>query len=174
MDRLKIPDGEPIESTMVSKAIENAQKRVEGQNFQIRKRLLEFDDVMNKQRQVIYSLRRDILEGANLQEELKQWLYDVSLFYIDKYAPAEEYQEKWELKELEKSFKEWLGVDVKIPEDREWDRKELEDHIFEQLEQFYKNKEEQAGSQVMREFERYITPRFLILYGRNTSICLTD
>jgi len=161
MDRLKIPDGEPIESTMVSKAIENAQKRVEGQNFQIRKRLLEFDDVMNKQRQVIYSLRRDILEGANLQEELKQWLYDVSLFYIDKYAPAEEYQEKWELKELEKSFKEWLGVDVKIPEDREWDRKELEDHIFEQLEQFYKNKEEQAGSQVMREFERYITLQVL-------------
>jgi len=116
---------------------------------------------MNKQRQVIYSLRRDILEGANLQEELKQWLYDVSLFYIDKYAPAEEYQEKWELKELEKSFKEWLGVDVKIPEDREWDRKELEDHIFEQLEQFYKNKEEQAGSQVMREFERYITLQVL-------------
>ncbi|WP_457621707.1 preprotein translocase subunit SecA [Persephonella sp.] len=161
MDRLKIPDGEPIESTMVSKAIENAQKRVEGQNFQIRKRLLEFDDVMNKQRQVIYSLRRDILEGANLQEELKQWLYDVSLFYIDKYAPAEEYQEKWELKELEKSFKEWLGVDIKIPEDREWDRKELEDHIFEQLEQFYKNKEEQAGSSVMREFERYITLQVL-------------
>ncbi len=161
MDRLKIPDGEPIESTMVSKAIENAQKRVEGQNFQIRKRLLEFDDVMNKQRQVIYSLRRDILEGVNLQDELKQWLYDVSLYYIDKYAPAEEYQEKWELKELEKSFKEWLGIEINIPEDREWDRKELEDHIFEQLEQYYKNKEDLAGSSVMREFERYITLQVL-------------
>ncbi|WP_457640996.1 preprotein translocase subunit SecA [Persephonella sp.] len=161
MDRLKIPDGEPIESTMVSKAIENAQKRVEGQNFQIRKRLLEFDDVMNKQRQVIYALRRDILEGVNLQDELKQWLYDVALYYIDKYAPAEEYQEKWDLEELEKSFKEWLGVEIDIPKDKEWDRKELEDYIFEKLEDFYRKKEEQAGSSVVREFERYITLQVL-------------
>ena len=156
MDRLKIPEGEPIESTMVSKAIENAQKRVEGQNFQIRKRLLEFDDVMNKQRQVIYSLRRDVLEGINLKEELKQWLYDVALTFIDKYAPAEEYQEKWDLKELKASFKEWLGVDIDIDATKEWDRKELEEHIFKQLEEFYKQKEEKAGEEVIREFERYI------------------
>lgn len=157
MDRLKIPEGEPIESTMVSKAIENAQKRVEGQNFQIRKRLLEFDDVMNKQRQVIYSLRRDILEGINLKEELQQWLYDVALTFIDKYASAEEYQEKWDLKELKASFKEWLGVDINIDETKEWDRKELEEHIFKQLEEYYKQKEEKAGEEVIREFERYIT-----------------
>ncbi|HIE59726.1 MAG TPA: preprotein translocase subunit SecA, partial [Hydrogenothermaceae bacterium] len=161
MDKLKIPEGEPIESTMVSKAIENAQKRVEGQNFQIRKRLLEFDDVMNKQRQVIYSLRRDILEGINLKEELKQWLYDVALTFIDKYAPAEEYQEKWDLKELKASFKEWLGVDINIDETKEWDRKELEEHIFKQLEEFYKQKEEKAGEEVIREFERYITLQVL-------------
>ncbi|WP_456401167.1 preprotein translocase subunit SecA [Persephonella sp.] len=161
MDRLKIPDGEPIESTMVSKAIENAQKRVEGQNFQIRKRLLEFDDVMNKQRQVIYALRRDILEGANLQDELKQWLYDVTLHFIDRYAPAEEYQEKWELEELEKSIKEWVGVEINIDKEKEWDRKELEDYIFEKLDEFYNKKEEEAGSSVMREFERYITLQVL-------------
>ena len=161
MDRLKIPDGEPIESSMVTKAIENAQKRVEGQNFQIRKRLLEFDDVMNKQRQVIYSLRRDILEGANLKDELKQWLYDVALTFIDKYAPAEEYQEKWDLKELKASFKEWLGVDLDIDENKEWDRKELEDHIFNQLEEYYKQKEEKVGEGVIREFERYITLQVL-------------
>ncbi len=161
MDRLKIPDGEPIESSMVTKAIENAQKRVEGQNFQIRKRLLEFDDVMNKQRQVIYSLRRDILEGLNLKEELKQWLYDVALTFIDKYAPAEEYQEKWDLKELKASFKEWLGVDLDIDESKEWDRKELEDHIFNQLEEYYKQKEEKVGEGVLREFERYITLQVL-------------
>ncbi|RUM48926.1 MAG: preprotein translocase subunit SecA [Hydrogenothermus sp.] len=161
MDRLKIPEGEPIESTMVSKAIENAQKRVEGQNFQIRKRLLEFDDVMNKQRQVIYSLRRDILEGINLKEELQQWLYDVALTFIDKYAPAEEYQEKWDLKELKASFKEWLGVDINIDETKEWDRKELEEHIFKQLEEYYKQKEEKAGEEVIREFERYITLQVL-------------
>ncbi len=161
MDRLKIPDGEPIESSMVTKAIENAQKRIEGQNFQIRKRLLEFDDVMNKQRQVIYSLRRDILEGVNLKEELKQWLYDVGLFYIDKYAPAEEYQEKWDLDELEKTFKEWLNIEIKIPRDREWDRKELEDFIFSEVEKVYARKEEYYGSGLMREFERYITLQVL-------------
>ncbi|WP_297473577.1 preprotein translocase subunit SecA [Persephonella sp.] len=161
MDRLKIPDGEPIESSMVTKAIENAQKRIEGQNFQIRKRLLEFDDVMNKQRQVVYALRRDILEGVNLKEELQQWLSDVALYYIDKYAPAEEYQEKWDLDELEKTFKEWLNVDVKIPRDKEWDRKELEEFIFSEIEKVYSRKEEYYGSGLMREFERYITLQVL-------------
>ena len=161
MDKMNIPDDEPIESGMVSKAIENAQKRVEGQNFQIRKRLLEFDDVMNKQRLVVYSLRRDILEGANLEGDIKQWLEEIALNFIDKYAPADEYQEKWDLKELKLSFKEWLGVDVDIPEDKEWDRKELEEHILKQLEDYYKQKEEKVGSSVMREFERYITLQVL-------------
>jgi len=161
MDRLKIPENEPIESTMVSKAIENAQKRVEGQNFQIRKRLLEFDDVMNKQRQVIYSLRRDILEGINLKDEIKLWLTDIVLYFSDKYAPAEEYQEKWDLEELKKTFKEWLGIDIDIPADKEWDRKELEEYILKQLEEFYNQKEEKLGSSLMREFERYMTLQVL-------------
>ena len=161
MNRLKIPDNEPIESGMVSKAIENAQKRVEGQNFQIRKRLLEFDDVMNKQRQVIYSLRRDILEGAELKDEIMQWLEEVALNFIDKYAPAEEYQEKWDLEELKRTFKEWLGIDIEIPQKDEWDRKELEDLILNQIEEFYKQKEQKVGEAVLREFERYITLQVL-------------
>lgn len=160
MDRLKIPENEPIESTMVTKAIENAQKRVEGQNFQIRKRLLEFDDVMNKQRQVIYSLRRDILEGINLREELMLWLTDIVLYFLDKYAPAQEYQEKWDLDELKNSFKEWLGVEINLP-DQEWDRKELEEFIIKQLEEYYTNKEQFYGASLIREFERYITLQVL-------------
>ncbi|MCX7737790.1 MAG: preprotein translocase subunit SecA [Hydrogenothermaceae bacterium] len=160
MDRLKIPENEPIESTMVSKAIENAQKRVEGQNFQIRKRLLEFDDVMNKQRQVIYSLRKDILEGINLREELILWLTDLLLYYLGKYAPAEEYQEKWDIEELQKSFKEWLGVEISIPQ-QEWDRKKLEDYLIKQLENVYNQKEQFYGSSLLREFERYITLQVL-------------
>ncbi len=156
MERMRIPDGEPIESGMVTKAIENAQKRVEAQNFQIRKRLLEFDDVMNKQRQVIYALRRDIVEGANLKEDVRRWIEEVTLSYIDKYAPAEEYQEKWDLDELEKSFKEWLGVEIKIDRDKEWDRKELEDYILEEIFKAYDAKENRLGSSLMREFERYI------------------
>ncbi|WP_028950789.1 preprotein translocase subunit SecA [Sulfurihydrogenibium subterraneum] len=161
MDRLKIPENEPIESTMVSKAIENAQKRVEGQNFQIRKRLLEFDDVMNKQRQVIYSLRKDILEGVNLKDEIKLWLTDIVLYFLDKYAPADQYQEKWDFEELKKTFKEWLGLDIEILTDREWDRKELEEYILKQLEEYYNQKEEKLGSSLMREFERYMTLQVL-------------
>ncbi len=156
MEKMRIPDGEPIESGMVTKAIENAQKRVEAQNFQIRKRLLEFDDVMNKQRQVIYALRRDILEGANLKEDVNRWIEEIALSYINRYAPAEEYQEKWDLEELEKSFKEWLGIDVKIDKEKEWDRKELEEEILKQIFDAYQEKEERTGSSVMREFERYI------------------
>ncbi len=161
MDRLKLPDGEPIESGMVTKAIETAQKKVEGQNFQARKRLLEFDDVMNKQRQAIYSLRRDILEGANLKEEIQNWLYDVLLAYLDKYAPAEEYQEKWKLDKLEKFIQNWLGIEIKIDKNKEWDRKELEEYIFNEIEKFYKEKEANYGSALMREFERYITLQIL-------------
>ncbi len=161
MDRMRIPDGEPIESGMVTKAIENAQKRVEAQNFQIRKRLLEFDDVMNKQRQVIYALRRDILEGANLKDDVRQWIEEVALTYIDKYAPAEEYQEKWDLEELEKTFKEWLGVEIKIDKEKEWDRKELEDYILDEIFKAYQAKEDRLGSSLMREFERYIILQIL-------------
>jgi preprotein translocase subunit SecA len=161
MDRMRIPDGEPIESGMVTKAIENAQKRVEAQNFQIRKRLLEFDDVMNKQRQVIYALRRDILEGANLKDDVRQWIEEVALSYIDKYAPAEEYQEKWDLEELEKTFKEWLGVEIKIDKEKEWDRKELEDYILDEIFKAYQAKEDRLGSSLMREFERYIILQIL-------------
>ncbi len=161
MERMRIPDGEPIESGMVTKAIENAQKRVEAQNFQIRKRLLEFDDVMNKQRQVIYALRRDIVEGANLKEDVRQWIEEVALSYIDKYAPAEEYQEKWDLEELEKTFKEWLGIEVKIDKEKEWDRKELEDYILNEIFKAYEAKENRLGSSLMREFERYIILQIL-------------
>jgi preprotein translocase subunit SecA len=77
MELLKIPEGEPIESRMVTKAIQNAQKRIEAQNFQIRKRLLEYDDVANIQRQTVYSMRRDLLEGKDLEEYLKEWTEDL-------------------------------------------------------------------------------------------------
>jgi len=161
MDRLKLPEGEPIESGMVTKAIETAQKKVEGQNFQARKRLLEFDDVMNKQRQAIYSLRRDILEGANLQEEIQNWLRDVLLAYLNKFAPAEEYQEKWDLEGLEKFIQDWLGIEVKIDKNKEWDRKELEEYLLNEIEKYYQEKESRYGSGFMREFERYITLQIL-------------
>ncbi len=161
MERLKLPENEPIESGLVSKVIENSQKKVEGQNFQARKRLLEFDDVMNRQRQAIYSLRREILEGANIKDELQLWLQDVLITYLDKYAPAEEYQEKWDLKGLEDFINDWLGINITIDTEKEWDRKELEEYILSEVEKFYSEKEKSYGSYLMREMERFITLQVL-------------
>ena len=97
MEFLKIPEGEPIESRMVTKAIQNAQKRIEAQNFQIRKRLLEYDDVANIQRQAIYSRRRDLLEGKNLEEYLREWTEDLLNQKVAELLPEEE-PELWDLK----------------------------------------------------------------------------
>jgi preprotein translocase subunit SecA len=90
MEFLKIPEGEPIESRMVTKAIENAQKRIESQNFQIRKRLLEYDNVANIQRQAVYSMRRDLLEGKDLEEYLKEWTEDLLNQKVAELLPEEE------------------------------------------------------------------------------------
>ncbi len=154
MDMLKIPEGEPIESRMVTKAIQNAQKRVEAQNFQIRKRLFEYDSVMNTQREVIYSLRRDILEGENLKEEIHEFIRDVLEAEIDRLLPEED-PELRELDTLRNFLKEWIGRDIEIPQVR--DREELIDALSEKIREIYEEKEREIGSaEAMRELERVI------------------
>ncbi len=154
MDMLKIPEGEPIESRMVTKAIQNAQKRVEAQNFQIRKRLFEYDNVMNTQREVIYSLRRDILEGENLKEEIFEFMRDVLEREVERLLPEED-PELWELEPLKNFLKEWTGRDIDIPEVR--DKEELINALHEKLKEIYEEKEKEIGSaEAMRELERVI------------------
>ena len=154
MEMLKIPEGEPIESRMVTKAIQNAQKRVEAQNFQIRKRLFEYDNVMNTQREVIYSLRRDILEGENLKEEIHEFMRDVLEREVDRILPEDE-PDLWEIEPLKGFIKEWTGREIEIPEVR--DKEELIDHLHQRLKELYEDKEKEVGSpETMRELERII------------------
>ena len=101
------------------------------------------------------------MEGANIKDELQLWLQDVLITYLDKYAPAEEYQEKWDLKGLEDFINDWLGINITIDTEKEWDRKELEEYILSEVEKFYSEKEKSYGSYLMREIERYITLQVL-------------
>ncbi len=114
MGRLGMEDGQPIEHRMVSNAIERAQKRVEGHNFDIRKHLLEYDDVMNKQREVIYNQRRDILGGANLSEEINQMIEELTDDLLDQYTDERTMSEDWDLKGLAEAFLQRFGLHLDL------------------------------------------------------------
>src|SRR5512137_373549 len=101
MERIGMEEGQPIEHRLISRAIENAQKRVEGQNFDIRKHLLEFDDVMNKQRQVIYEQRKKVLKGEELSADVEEMLEDIVEAMLPEYADEKSHPEEWNLKGLD-------------------------------------------------------------------------
>ena len=176
MEMLNLPEDEPLESKLVSKAIENAQKRVEAQNFQIRKRILDMDDVMNLQRNVVYKLRRQLLEGKELKETIEEFMDDVATLLVNRYAPAEE-PELWEIERnippqeresrdyLEKRFADLTGQKIEIPESIR-DREQLKDFLLEKMKEIYRQKEEFFGKGLMRELERMITLQVLDLLWR--------
>jgi preprotein translocase subunit SecA len=153
MEFLKIPEGEPIESRMVTKAIENAQKRIEAQNFQIRKRLLEYDNVANIQRQAVYSMRRDLLEGKDLEEYLKEWTEDLLNQKVAELLPEEE-PELWDLKPLQDYLRELTGRDIDIPKVR--DKEELLEVLVSEVLKILEEKKEQWGEALFREIFKTI------------------
>ena len=114
MGRMGMQDGQPIEHRMVSNAIERAQKRVEAHNFDIRKHLLEYDNVMNKQREVIYSQRREILGGADLTEEIMQILEDLTAALLDQYVDDKVMPEDWDLTGLAEAFRQRLALHLDL------------------------------------------------------------
>ncbi|MEI6613841.1 MAG: preprotein translocase subunit SecA [Chrysiogenales bacterium] len=157
--RAGMSNGVPLENRLVSRAIENAQKQIEGQNFSIRKHLLEYDDVMNKQRQHIYSLRRDILFGKDFKDyilELVEDLYnEIFSFYIDENKEAGE----WDFESFQKEIQLQFGLDVKqtIKEDyHDLPPLLLKESILNSIKSFYAEKETIVGSGQMRELERMI------------------
>ena len=153
MELLKIPEGEPIESRMVTKAIENAQKRIEAQNFQIRKRLLEYDNVANIQRQAVYSMRRDLLEGKDLEEYLKVWTEDLLNQKVAELLPEEE-PELWDLKPLQDYMRELTGRDIAIPKVR--DKEELLEVLVSEVLKLLEEKKGQWGETLFREIFKTI------------------
>src|SRR5262249_18428256 len=112
MLKLGMEEGIPIEHGMVTRAIANAQKKVEAHNFEIRKQLLEYDDVMNKQREVIYEHRRAVLSGSNLGEDIKDMMEGVVESALSVYCPPEQYPEEWDLKSLTEMMQGQFGLDI--------------------------------------------------------------
>ena len=162
MLKLGMEEGVPIEHRMVTRAIENAQKKVEAHNFDIRKQLLEYDDVMNKQREVIYQHRRAILMGEDLAEEIREMMTEVVDSLVDVYCPAEQYPEEWDFNGLTEALQVQFGQDV-TKEDRgaEVDLKEmgqetLREELRERVLRAYQRKEQELGSDLLRYLEKML------------------
>lgn len=114
MTKLNVPDDEPIVAGMVSRAIEGAQRKVEGRNFDIRKHLLEYDDVMNQQRHGVYGLRRKILEGENIERTFLDWLGDVTSNILDVFASENKKPEEWDLDGMNTALQKQFGLHIKF------------------------------------------------------------
>jgi preprotein translocase subunit SecA len=142
---------------MLTKTVEGAQKKVEEQNFLLRKRVLEYDDVMNEQRRVVYKYRREILEGRDLSDVARDELEGVIERLVDEYTPGDELDE-WDMPELETQLRQiWpLGIDVGSIAPEAVDREKLKDELDEDAMNAYDAREEQLGKDVMRFIERSI------------------
>jgi len=157
MERLKMPEGEAIEHPWVTRAIENAQRKVEGRNFDIRKQLLEYDDVANDQRKVIYQQRNELLEAADIADTIVAMRNDVITDLIAQHIPPGSMEEQWEVPALEKSLQAEIGLEFPI---QQWLEKEpdlheetLRERVIAAGDEAYQAKVEQAGADVMRQFE---------------------
>jgi len=157
MTRLKIPEDQPIEHPWITRALERAQQKVERRNFEIRKQLLEFDDVMNQQREIIYTERKKILEKDNHKEEILEMMKDVVNSIVSFYTDEKIRPEEWDLAELSKKIRNTFVVDIYIDDLKGmYKREEIEEKIFEAISKAYDRKEEEIGDDMMRELERMI------------------
>ena len=158
MDKLGMEDDEPIEHSLVTKSIENAQKKVEGRNFNIRKYVLEYDDVMNQQREVIYAQRKKILAKADLRENIVEMVEKVVDRTMAMYAPAEVYSEDWDLQALIRYAEEFFAPHGLLNADElgNLSREELDEYLHKVADEHYKAREAAIGSDLMRELENLV------------------
>jgi len=160
MERLKMPEGEAIEHPWVTRAIENAQRKVEGRNFDIRKQLLEYDDVSNDQRKVVYQQRNELLEATDVKETVTAMRDDVLNDIFTSFIPPGSVEEQWDVPALEKALLADTGLNLplqKMLEDNpDLHEETLRERIIETAETAYAAKEEHAGPDVMRQFERAV------------------
>ena len=156
MSRLGMEEGEPIAANIISRAIENAQRKVEAHNFDIRKHLLEYDDVMNQQREVIYAQRRHILAGEDLHEEIFSMIDDLVEEFIAMYTDPKVFPEEWDLKGLaEQAFKHF-NVNLDFDGIEDMSQEGLKETIVEMAIEGYKRREEEYGPDLMRDLQRFI------------------
>lgn len=153
-------EGEAIESKMLSRSIEKAQRKVEGRNFDIRKQLLEFDDVANDQRKVVYELRDELMTADDISEMLEQNRADVFTSVIDEYIPPQSLEDMWDIEGLQERLKNDFDLDLAIKswleEDDKLYEEALREKILDTAVTIYKEKEETVGAQVLRNFEKSV------------------
>ena len=157
MQRLGMEDGQEIESRMVSKAIENAQKRVEGRNFEIRKHLLEYDDVMNSQREFIYRERNEILEGEDISGKIREYISMVCDDVVDFYTGGSKHSEEWDSEGLVQWARNGFMVELENIVDGQKSVDELADAVKQQFLEIYTGKEKTVSVDTMRQVERMIS-----------------
>jgi preprotein translocase subunit SecA len=156
MNRLGMEEGEPIEHKLVTRAIATAQKRVETHNFEIRKHLLEYDDVMNKQREIIYGMRRQILDGASQADTIAEWMEDLVAGTLDGYAAEDSHPEQWDVAALDEALHRQF--DLRLPPARLEDvasRAGLEEMVGAAVKARYAEREQELGTDLLRALERH-------------------
>lgn len=165
MKALGMKEGEAIEHRMVSNAIEKAQRKVEGRNFDMRKQLLEYDDVANEQRKVIYHMRNSLLTSEDVGDVVAEFRHEVLADTIEQFIPAQSLPEQWNIPELEAAIDEGFGTQLPIQQWLDADDTLHEDSLRERIEQqvvaAYSAKEELVGAEGLRSFEKQIILRVL-------------
>jgi preprotein translocase subunit SecA len=156
MLKLGMEEGVPIEHGLVTRSIERAQKQVEAQNFAIRKHLLEYDDVMNKQREAVYGLRRMILEGKNTREHVAKLSQEILDWYLDNYCEEKADPDDWNLESLHVALKETFGLEVGLAGLKAMGRQEMSEKLGARIRTRYEEKERAIGPELMRFHERMI------------------
>ena len=158
MDKLGMDEDEPIENKLVTRSIENAQKKVEERNFNIRKQVLQYDDVINQQREVIYKERRKVLEQADLRETVMEFTHKTVDRALTMYCPPEAYSEDWDLKNLVKYCEEFFAPFGELKEENLADlsREELDEYLHKLADDIYAQREADISPEIMRELENLV------------------
>jgi len=158
MQRFGMKEDEAIEAGMLNRAIENAQRKVEAHNFDIRKHLLEYDDVANDQRKVVYGQRNDLMEDEDIHDVILDFRYNVFGSLVDQYMPAGSIDEQWDIPGLEKALDGEFGIKVPIhqwlKEDEDLAEEEVNERVSEAVRKHFDAKEAETGADVMRHFEK--------------------
>jgi preprotein translocase subunit SecA len=161
MSRLGLDDDTPIESKMVTRAIEQAQQRVESHNFDIRKNLLDFDDVSNDQRKVIYQQRNELLESESVQEAIEAIRQDVVIDLARKYVPENSIDAQWDVEGLERAMQDEFGIELGLAKVIEDSNHEIDDagvtqHVLDTAAKHFADKETQVSPEIMRQLEKHL------------------
>ncbi|MGN7381513.1 preprotein translocase subunit SecA [Paenibacillus sp. SAFN-117] len=161
MDRLGFEEDQEIESRLITKAIESAQKRVEGNNFDVRKIVLQYDDVMNQQRNIIYKQRREVLESENIREITLNMIYPVIERIVEAHCPGDQVPEEWDLQAVADYANATFLKEGTLTADELWgkEKEEIIEYIKAKVLEQYEEREQEIGQEYMREFEKVVVLR---------------